>query len=699
MKITPLILFLILLFVLVISVLFSKYLPLFNGKEGMIGFNGDKKPLDESFIPQYSTDIQNHLLVKLYDNIYFDGKNGNLIEVDESVPEPTAPTATTTPASTTKPTTTIPASTTKPATTIPASTTKPTTTIPASTTAPATTTIPASTTGPATTTISATTIPASTTKPATTTTTIKPEGFEGSKDSKPNIKKIYVLERGQTDPKQYSVDGDSTSSKITEVKSLYTNTVYDTQCKNTDKYKVIYIPWDKRTYIHILNMTSKSHVGSFMFGKDVPNIFIDYKLSNITPASNTNDSDINNNKYIKLPKYDPKISIYQINKSTFFDVRNGYLIVNPTTPSGDVSVPNVYNRSGDSNSITIPPSDKLKLDNKMGFTSWIQKDAVNNTILYMTESDKTLITILKQGTSNKFSINLGNVVLFTKDGVDINSISDPTPTESTEDDVEDDLSGNLEITGPQTSEYYKWLAYWNTMATPTTISDDYLLKTQIVPPVCPSCATCPTCPRDGSTCTNCGGYGGSGTIDNTKSSVISGDNQYERSRNVLSNTVNASGNLLNTTVNTAGDVLKNTGSTASDLLKTTGSTASDLLKSTGSGATDLLKSTGSGATDLLKSTGSGATDLLKSTGSGAVNLLGSAGSGVKGLLVPNNQGYNQGYNQPQFQVQGQVQGQPQFQGQGQPPMPNGGYSYNGALPNKPSTPFIPITADFSAFGK
>ena len=39
--------------------------------------------------------------------------------------------------------------------------------------------------------------------------------------------------------------------------------------------------------------------------------------------------------------------------------------------------------------------------------------------------------------------------------------------------------------------------------------NDYILKTQIVPPVCP---TCPACNNCSGTCTNCGGNGGSGTL-------------------------------------------------------------------------------------------------------------------------------------------------------------------------------------------
>ena len=52
--------------------------------------------------------------------------------------------------------------------------------------------------------------------------------------------------------------------------------------------------------------------------------------------------------------------------------------------------------------------------------------------------------------------------------------------------------------------------------TPDITSEDYILKTQIVPPVCPSC---PSCPKE-VTCTNCGGQGGSGTMGADGKSLV-----------------------------------------------------------------------------------------------------------------------------------------------------------------------------------
>ena len=72
MKLTPFILFLLLLFILVISILFSRFLPLNNSKEGFISFSQNKKSLDFVYIPQYSSSSNSNTVVKLYDNLFFD---------------------------------------------------------------------------------------------------------------------------------------------------------------------------------------------------------------------------------------------------------------------------------------------------------------------------------------------------------------------------------------------------------------------------------------------------------------------------------------------------------------------------------------------------------------------------------------------------------------------------------------------------
>ena len=73
-KLSPLMLFLLLLIVLVISITFGNMFNL----EGFISFGYSNNSMDDMQIPQYSSAYVN----KLYDNVFYDPKNGNLIEVD-----------------------------------------------------------------------------------------------------------------------------------------------------------------------------------------------------------------------------------------------------------------------------------------------------------------------------------------------------------------------------------------------------------------------------------------------------------------------------------------------------------------------------------------------------------------------------------------------------------------------------------------
>jgi hypothetical protein len=210
-------------------------------------------------------------------------------------------------------------------------------------------------------------------------------------------------------------------------------------------------------------------------------------------------------------------------------------------------------------------------------------------------------------------------------------------------------------------------------------NEDYILKTQIVPPVCPTCPTCPAMPEKVS-CTNCGGNGGSGTKDAEGKSLVLDEKEYKRTMdsNPLSETVKATGNLADKTLST-GDAL---------------------VRDTASGATGIAKDTVTGATGIAKDTVTGTTGLLKDTASGATGLLRDFGSGVKDVLTMNKTQTNN--RQPQKIG---VQPQPRQQtDNGTLPMVLGtSNQYSRAQPMRtqvtaPSS-YIPITADFSSFGR
>ena len=645
MKLTPFMLFLILLFVLVLSILFSNYLPL-NGKEGFVSFSKNKYPLNYIYIPQYSSSSSS--VVKLYDNLFFDTKNANIIEVDGLAY------------------------------------------------------------------ISGNVVVGNTTTGNTTVGNVDNTGT--------SISGVYVVKRdGSVNNTPYKTawsDSTNTSiqaidtpeSKISSITGGFNSWIYNSKSSNTDKYQLFYISWNESTYIHIIKTgTTPSHISSFLFSPGNEMEMFNYpNTQSINIGTPVADTDSNNGKFTTESLYDISRNIYQMSHVVKVDISNSSLIVKQDNPVGL----NVYNRYG--NKISDYTTNKSTTIPNTNFNPWLVSDGANNMVLYLPIYTKTVVAIIQMDTANTGYFKLGNVLRFSENGIE--SSTPPPPAKQPE---------TPKDTSP-TSDYYKWLAYWNTVTNSslpnsTQFSNDYLLKTQIIPPVCPSC---PSCPSNG-VCTNCGGQGGCGAISQTGQPIVatgsgSGSETKQYDATVMGNgkfgtTANADTLGGATTIQTLGVVsgVQGLAQTGAGAVGGALNTTTDVLKSTGSGATNLIGGTiGTGA-DLLKSAGSGTVDLLKSTGSGAVNLLNQHSvnnqqqSGYGGYGVQQQQpGYgNQqqtGYGNQQQTGYGNQQ-QTGYAGQQQrgvntvPGVDN--YSYYGAVPSKSSGNFIPITTDFSAFGK
>lgn len=214
---------------------------------------------------------------------------------------------------------------------------------------------------------------------------------------------------------------------------------------------------------------------------------------------------------------------------------------------------------------------------------------------------------------------------------------------------------------------------------------NYLLKTEVVPPVCP---TCPSCSSSPGVCSNCGGNGGCGTkLPDEKSIIKNGvDGVTDIGRDAVSGTLN----LGKEVVKGAVDVVAGTG----NFLKDTGSGIGQFAKDSGSGIGQFAKDSVSGLYGATKEIGSGAYGATKDVVGGTVGLGREIIGGV--LQDHRQQGYQNSYGGPQFSA-GNQGGylQPQYAGtHGQDP-----YSYYGAVPQKDAAgkTFLPRTADFSSF--
>lgn len=257
-------------------------------------------------------------------------------------------------------------------------------------------------------------------------------------------------------------------------------------------------------------------------------------------------------------------------------------------------------------------------------------------------------------------------------------------------------------------------------------SDDYFLKTEVVPPVCPAC---PSCPHSSGVCNNCGGNGGSGTT------CASSDTSSKKNESQ-----NGSGK-------NGDSLIRDAGSGASSLVRDGVSGADDLVRDAASGATGLARDTVDGTGKFAQTAASGTYDAAKEVASGTVGLGreivggvfdaasniigGTVGLGkdvVGGAVGLGKDAVGGAVGLGKDVVGGIAKGVPRYgssgqtNGQGGPTAQMGGYqhsygggysnsssppqtpgqdpySYYGSVPTKPSSNFIPRTANFSSFGR
>ena len=269
----------------------------------------------------------------------------------------------------------------------------------------------------------------------------------------------------------------------------------------------------------------------------------------------------------------------------------------------------------------------------------------NHTVIYWPTDQKTLIIIM----SNTYTPKLMGIPS-VKMVLCSTSLSDLVP-ETTPPRQEQVSNPNSDA---MMDDFTKW--------------SQYMLKTEVVPPVCPACPSCNT----GGLCMDCGGKGGCGTKSSDGKSLADANNIKDvkgPSSAVASVGKSASGAITGT-VDVAGNVVGGTVNAASNLFGGTVNAASNLVGGTIGTAADLLKSAGSG---------------LNSLASGDVRRVGYNQSNQTNGYNRNNTGINMPSNQPsQLGLTSNV--------------PIDVYSYNGALQSK-GADFRPLTASFSAFSK
>jgi len=507
--------------------------------------------------------------------------------------------------------------------------------------------------------------------------------------------------------------------------------------------QLFYIPYGNSTFIHVIehppttngqynsNPGTEVHKTFYSVFKQIDMKTHSYSVSTSStsafedivykdPVTSFTSGQVSN-QYVTANVEFKGVDIHQIRPNVFYHYTSGTLLVKENDPDNSgqfrlamIPIPKVGDNGLIISHYAGTDTIKVKLEeiipqeivDSFSFQlSYVYPDLLDgNLILYLKSGDKTAICTLKRKSNYLYS--LIGVVRFK--GTQLNSYTGPGQEEEEdidgeeegeEEEDEENNEGSDEESDEESDDeepevpgsmddYYKWYWYWNTSGSmPVHFSEDYMLKTQVVPPVCPACPSCPS----GGNCNNCGGNGGSGTQDSNGKSMVN------------SKTGSELGGAYSKTLDTASDLLKSAGSGAKSIIDNTMGLSSQAVK----GGVGLAKDTVQGATGLAKDTVQGALNIGEDVLETGLDATGELARGTAGLIRDIGQGPSQLNNTYGSTGQGSLYngsrrsyGAPigsTYDSQSRSPLDP--YTYNGKLKNRPSSEFLPRTADFSAFAK
>lgn len=618
---------------------------------------------------------------------------------------------------------------------------------------------------------------------------LAPESTSGTNDlTGASITGISVAPRDGVSQSKYdsqhinsdgSVPGYATpQSLVTSTSVLYNQFPYKTI--GTNNYQAFYFSWNKNTFVHLVNLNIgvDGVIGSNGCGSNL-------KTFTLTPnglmnsVSITNDlPDYTNNAVMvnaatdtlyRSPSYLNSANLYKIATSS---PPSGTFNPDNPAPAGTSNPNNVTNISYDitnGNIVIDGPNGMLKIYNRGGngtilsgtansvpFTTLSATNVFTITDLYpfaavlvIAYQNNTIVSVITPST-NRYT--LLNTVRFNKTQAVNNTSTDSEYTSQSNGSIPDDRDrnygrnyGDLDTQNNMQNDISnvcgddvscKWYWFFNSIGknsgyskSDNVLSDDYFLKTEVVPPVCPQCPMCP----DKGVCANCGGNGGSGTCNlNTTltpspkipgtftdssgtvfvmqtdakgnkiyvplSSIINTNTYAAGSKSTASNAANltgvdANGQFVTTAdPNTIGGGLAISTMSLDQLgtsaFNNTGSLANNVVTTTG----DVVKGVVGTAGSLVGGTIGTAADLAKGAGSGLMQLgnrQGGSGSTVDGSTVGGSGHVTGGaLTTTSDKTFGNIPGKTQVDN----------YSYYGALQSK-GTNYMPVTADFSSFRK
>lgn len=498
-----------------------------------------------------------------------------------------------------------------------------------------------------------------------------------------------------------SVD-DGTASE--DLDDSYTSKLYTTAPADEDAaiQYVMYTAWDQNTYLTVLDSDYETqnvftYIGTTLYTTDSGNIsnLSDTVASTFTTYVSLDTS--NDKSLVSVDEYTDKRKVLQLSEYVFFDFKTADLIVQQSDtnfdilprsstgllesiPSGSVEDMTIYDSASVDDAGTTLPMDCV-LDYQG-----------QQLVFYLAHGTATVITLLRKTSASDSALTHSKTYLLDIEGIkgsspitltQLISNSETTTTTTASQVAERNAAADARraeesasaartaAEDRRTSQLLSALLSARTSMLgsgaggeigtdgeeASGYGSNYMLKSQVVPPVCPACPACPKAPSKVQ-CTNCGGQGGSGTLGSSGRSVVQSDGQPRGGdQNIINNAVNTTGDLATTTIKTADN-------------------------------------------------------LLRDTASGTVDIASGIGGGIMKLLTPEQRAQQQQQQAQQQQMNGQqapltsVQRQQYPQGtrtqyneqQTRKPVSTD-FSRNGLLPEKQQTAFLPLTADFSAFGR
>ena len=472
-------------------------------------------------------------------------------------------------------------------------------------------------------------------------------------------------------------------------------------------------------------------------GKDITFTGEEGKIEGLTPIEQSAKS-IGTSGIATITKYDTVTALERIiTDAVLFDKKMGNLVlIDSHENDGSATTPTIINHKNEN----MKNTNELEKAENLTSLFTIHK---NMLILYSLYSDNVNLTVIQLVNQSEAEaspklelISSNHYIIDTPSASATSSLSTSSSSAS---DISSNSSQSMsnDIFNRVSSKIGDVIEHeLDKLLDPNANHDDnYILKTQIVPPVCPTCPNCESNCRGGGVCTDCGGQGGSGTRSESGSTLAKEESKkgpvskvIDEAGNVVEQTVDATGNLVSTTVGAAGNLIKDTAGTAVDVLDdTVGDVARDVYGGARGVASDVYGTTKNVAGEVYGTTKGLAGDAYSTTKGLAGDIYGTT-SGILGDLYGGAKQLTQDVyggvknvgSIANASMQGNMQRaqQQQLQQGGLPVQGNGAnigvtqrtaytntgisqpnvYNYYGALPEKQLN-FIPITTDFSAFGR